>query len=297
MKITLTGSLGHVGLLLTKQLVPSGHHVTVISSNPMREAQIEQLGAHAAIGSIQDESFLVDHFAGADAVYLMVTGFLADAKNLDVMDFAHHQATIYANAIKRSGVKRVVNLSSVGANLGKESGTLFIYNIIEGILGKLDRVGITFIRPTAMYYNLFGFINTIKTQGVIATNYDDHVIQSWVAPADIADVVAEELVTPLTGTKIRYVASDELTGQETAQILGKAISKPDLKWIEISDEQQLAALEKAGLDKKIAAGLVQMSANERTHTFYEDYQQNHPKLGQIKMVDFANDFAKVFNKK
>ncbi|WP_332238333.1 hypothetical protein [Sporolactobacillus sp. KGMB 08714] len=142
-----------------------------------------------------------------------------------------------------------------------------------------------------MYYNLFGFLNTIKTQRVIAANYGGNVTQSWVA-----NVVAVELMTPLTGTKVRYVASDELTGQETAQILGKAIAVPDLKWVEISDQQRLETLEKAGINKTIAAGLVQMSANQRTPAFYEDYQRHHPKLGKIKMVDFASDFARIFSK-
>ncbi|WP_100489756.1 SDR family oxidoreductase [Sporolactobacillus pectinivorans] len=297
MKITLTGSLGHVGLPLTKQLAASGHDVTVISSNENRKEQIEQLGARAAIGLIQDESFLADSFAGADAVYLMLALSSSFDKNVDVMDLGRQQAAVYANAVRRSGVKRVINLSSIGANLGKEAGTLYVYNIIEGILSNLEGVGITFVRPTSMYYNLFGFLNTIKTQGVIATNYGNNITQSWVAPADIADVVAEELMTPLTGTKVRYVASDELTGQETAQILGKAIGMPDLTWVEISDEQRLEALEKAGINKAIAAGLVQMSANQRTHTFYEDYKRHHPKLGKIKMADFANDFAKVYNKR
>jgi putative NADH-flavin reductase len=36
MKITITGSLGHIGRLPTKGLVQKGHAVTVISSNPER---------------------------------------------------------------------------------------------------------------------------------------------------------------------------------------------------------------------------------------------------------------------
>ncbi|WP_332238334.1 hypothetical protein [Sporolactobacillus sp. KGMB 08714] len=71
-------------------------------------------------------------------------------KNVGVMDLGRQQAAVYANAVRRSGVERVVNLSSVGANLGKEAGTLYIYNIIEGILSSLDGAGITFVRPTSM---------------------------------------------------------------------------------------------------------------------------------------------------
>jgi len=43
MKIILTGSLGHIGLPLTKELVQKGHNVTVISSNPDKKKEIEAL--------------------------------------------------------------------------------------------------------------------------------------------------------------------------------------------------------------------------------------------------------------
>ena len=45
MKITITGSLGHIGRPLTTGLVQKGHAGTVISSNPERQKKIEALGA------------------------------------------------------------------------------------------------------------------------------------------------------------------------------------------------------------------------------------------------------------
>ena len=45
MKITITGSLGNISKPLTIELVQKGHAVTVISSNPERQKQIEALGA------------------------------------------------------------------------------------------------------------------------------------------------------------------------------------------------------------------------------------------------------------
>jgi len=38
-----------------------------------------------------------------------------------------------------------------------------------------------------------------------------------------------EIITPLSGRKVRYVASDELTCTEVAAILGAAIGKPDFE--------------------------------------------------------------------
>jgi nucleoside-diphosphate-sugar epimerase len=57
MEIILTGSLGHIGKPLTKELVQNGHAVTVIGSSLERQKDIEALGATATIGLLEDVSF------------------------------------------------------------------------------------------------------------------------------------------------------------------------------------------------------------------------------------------------
>jgi nucleoside-diphosphate-sugar epimerase len=57
MKIVLTGSLGHISGQLTQDLVKKGHDVIVISSNPQRQEAIENLGATAIMGSVDDAAF------------------------------------------------------------------------------------------------------------------------------------------------------------------------------------------------------------------------------------------------
>ena len=71
MKIVLTGSLGNISPLAIA-LVQQGHAVTVISSKPDKQPEIEALGATAAIGKVEDVDFLAATFTGADAAYLMV---------------------------------------------------------------------------------------------------------------------------------------------------------------------------------------------------------------------------------
>jgi uncharacterized protein YbjT (DUF2867 family) len=294
MKIIVTGSLGHISLPLTKELVQKGHTVTVISSKPERKKDIEALGATAAIGSVDDVDFLTATFTGADGVYTMVPPANYFDHNLDPMAYCKQIGNNYAQAIKASGVKRVVHLSSIGAHLEKDSGIILAHHAVEVILNKLTDVAITFMRPVGFYYNLYGFLPAIKKTGMIASNYgaDDNLI--WVSPIDIAAAVAEELETPLVGNKVRYVASDELTGNETASILGEAIGKPDLKWILISNEQLKRGLEAAGLNPQAATGLVEMFASQHKGVLTEDYYRNRPAMGKVKLTDFAKEFAAAF---
>ena len=157
MKITITGSLGNISKPLAKELVYKGHAVTVISSKPKKQKDIETLGAKAAIGTIEDVAFLTATFTGADAVYTMLPppDYSNLNPNLDLLAECRKIGNKYALAIRQSGVKRVVHLSSVGAHLDKGNGLLIFHHIMEKILGELPSdVAITFIRPTG-FYNIF----------------------------------------------------------------------------------------------------------------------------------------------
>jgi uncharacterized protein YbjT (DUF2867 family) len=299
MKITVTGSLGHIGKPLTTQLMQNGHSVTVISSSHEKQADIEALGATAAIGSLQDTDFIATAFTDADAVYTMVPPNNYFDHNLDLIVYYRKLGSNYAQAIEKAGVKRVINLSTIGGNLTHGSGILIGAHSVEEILNQLPAdVTITHMRPTSFYYNLYGYTDMIKSQGVIAANYGGDALIPWVSPIDIAAAIKEEIETPITGRKVRYVCSEELTGSQVAGILGAAIGKPDLKWHLIADEEVLNGLKAIGMNPKIAEGLVEMYAGLQNGILAEDYFRNRPAImGKVKMSDFAQEFAAAFHQK
>jgi uncharacterized protein YbjT (DUF2867 family) len=298
MKIVLTGSIGNIGKPLTKTLVRNGHSVTVISSNAERQQEIEALGAKAAIGSIEDVAFLTRTFSGTDIVYLMETleaagGFFN--KDLDYLAAIDRIVDYYKQAILHNGIKRVVHLSSVGAHMSEGNGILkFHYNAENHLCTLPAEVHIKFMRPVGFYTNMFSFIRTIKAQGAIVSNYGGDIKEPWVSPKDIASVIAEEMEQAFTGRSIRYIASDEVSPNQIAQALGAAIGKPDLKWNVVSDEVLQNAMIAAGMNKEIAKGFVTMQAAQRSEVLYKDYKQHQPELGNIKLADFARDFAAAY---
>lgn len=297
MKIIVTGSLGHISKPLTQELVQKGHSVTVISSHIDRKKEIEDLGATAAIGSLEDVDFLTATFTGADAVYTMVPPNNYFDPNLDLFAYYLRLGKNYRQAIEAANVKRVVNLSTIGGHLSKGSGILIGAHHVQLILDELpEEVSITHMRPTSFFYNLYAYLEMIKSIGYIATNYGAEDIIPWVSPIDIASAVAEELTTPFSGRKIRYVASEELSGNESAAIIGEAIGKPDLKWVLTSDEDALNGLLRIGMNAKIAGGLVEMYGALHSGLLAEDYFKNRPAvMGKVKLKDFAKDFATIYH--
>lgn len=300
MKIVVTGSLGNISKPLTQQLVQRGHSVTVISSKAERQKDIEDIGAKAAIGTMEDPDFLSATFKDADVVYVMET-LGADSffnQNLDIIAAITKIGNNYKQAIEQSGVKRVVHLSSIGAHTDKGNGILVFHYNVENILKQLPNdVSIKFMRPAGFYTNMFRFIETIKTQGVIVSNYGGDNKEPWVSPLDIAAAITEEIEKPFEGRTIRYIASEEVSPNEIAKILGEAIGKPELKWVVIPDEQLLNGMLSIGMNLQVANGFVEMQASQRSGLLYEDYYRNKPTLGKVKLTDFAKEFSTVYNQK
>jgi uncharacterized protein YbjT (DUF2867 family) len=298
MKIVVTGSLGHISKPLVKELLQKGQDITVISSNPDKKQEIETLGATAAIGSLQDVEFLKTVFSTADAVYTMVPPNNYFDHSLDLLAYYRGIGQNYAEAIRNSTVRRVVNLSSIGAHLEQGSGIIEGAHNVEKILNQLPpEVAITHLRPTSFYYNLYGYAAQIKNTGFIAANYGEEDIIPWVAPADIAAVAAEELLLESTTNAVRYVASEELTATESAKIIGTAIGIPDLEWKIIPDRQAAESLKQIGMNPRIADGLTEMYAALHTGLLSEDYFRNRPAvMGKVKLRDFAKEFAVAFEK-
>ena len=295
MNIILTGSLGNISQPLAAALIRNGHSVTVISSKAERQKDIEALGAKAAIGKMQDVDFLTTTFKGADIVYLMEAwegiGSLFD-KNIDFEAGMRQIGYNYKAAVERSGVKRLVHLSSIGAHSGKGYGSLSTHHDVENILKQLPSdVSIQFMRPVGFYTNLFRSIKTIKDQSAIISNHGGDNKEPWVSPIDIASTIAALMEKPFTGREVYYVASDEMSPNEIATILGKAIGNPNLKWLAIPDEQLLNGMLDAGINPQLAKGMVDMQASQRSGLLYEDYYRNKPILGKVKFTDFAKEFA------
>ncbi len=295
MKYVITGSLGKVSRPLTQKLVAAGHDVTVISRDPGKKEEIELLGAKAAIGSVEDIRFLSDTFSGAVAVYTMVPPNFGAA---DMKKFIAATGSNLATAIKLSGVRYVVNLSSVGAHLPDGCGPVSGLFYVEKALDQLEDVHVRHLRPGFFYQNFLTNIGMIRHMGIIGGNYDENTLMMLVEPADIAEVAAEELQNlSFQGKSHRYVASDEKKASEIASILGTSIGKPDLKWIGFTDEETYGGMVQNGLPPNVAQNYTEMGAALRSGIMGSLYFENRPgKLGKTKLEDFAAVFARIYHK-
>lgn len=293
MKFIVTGSLGHISRPLAEKLIAENHDVTIISSKAEKIKEIEALGVKAAIGTVEDVDFLTSVFKGADAVYTMVPPFMG------APDWKKHIAGIGENlaaAVKASGVKYVVNLSSIGAHMPEGCGPVSGLYYSEQAFNSLEGVNVKHLRPGFFYYNFFGNIGMIRHMGIIGGNYGAGARMALVHPDDIAEVAAAELsALDFEGKSIRYVVGEEKTTDEIATVLGAAIGKPDLKWVDFSDEDTMGALQQNGLPADIAKNYAEMGAAMRSGEMASEYNaQNSFSFEKTKLEHFSKQFAAVY---
>jgi uncharacterized protein YbjT (DUF2867 family) len=295
MKYVITGGAGNISKPLATALLKAGHQVTVIGRNADNLKSLTALGAQAAVGSVEDLPFLTKTFAGADAVYTMVPPNYAPVAWKNWIGSIGEN---YAASIKANQVKYVVNLSSVGADLPDGCGPVSGLHKAELALNALTDTNVLHLRPSYFYPNLLANVGLIKAAGIIGSNFSISGNKfPIVDPSDIAAVAAESLLAlNFTGKTVRYIASDEVSTDTIAKVIGEAIGKPELAWVKFEDAQSLGGMKQAGLSDEVAENYVEMGVALNNGTMLADYWKNRPaQLGKVKLTDFAKVFAAVYN--
>ncbi|CAN5394433.1 NmrA family NAD(P)-binding protein [soil metagenome] len=289
-RYVITGSLGHISKPIAEGLVKAGKDVTIITSSNEKVKEIEAIGAKAIVGSLSDPAFVKDAFKGAEVVYTMVPPIWQTNNWRASQD---EIISNYVGAIKANNIKYVVNLSSIGAHLGKGTGPVNALHFFENDLNNVPGLNVKHLRPSSFYYNLLSQIPMIKHAGIMGANYGDEKI-ALVDTRDIAKVALEELMNiSFTGNSVRYIVSDLRTGNEIVGILGKSINK-EMPWVVFTDEQQLKGMIDGGVPPGHASAFTEMGAAIRNGKMQEDVI-NQPATGSIKLEDFAKEFAAAYN--
>jgi len=294
MKYVITGSTGNISKPLATTLTSAGHDVTVISSNESKKSEIESVGAKPAIGNILDVDFLTQIFSGADAVYVMIP------PNFVVTDwrgYQHQAADTYVAAIEKTGIKNVVQLSSIGAHMGNGAGPIDGLAYFEKKLDDLQNVNVKKLRPSYFFTNFYTMVDLIKNAEILGSNMgtaNQKIVLTH--PNDIAAAAAKYLLDlDFTGQSISYVSSDIRSFSEIAAALGNAIGKPNLPWVSFTDEEALQGMLGADVPEALAKDYQQMGKSIREGRIEADYhQRNEYPHGKVKLEDFAKEFALAF---
>jgi uncharacterized protein YbjT (DUF2867 family) len=268
----ITGATGNTGSRISESLLASGHAVKAIARNPEKLSKLQEKGATIVAGDLSDAEFLTQTLKGATAAYLMIP------PNFAVQDWRAHMTEmvdVYTRAVRESGIKKVVLLSSIGAHrtdgLGPIGGLAELENAMKAIPG-LDVLA---LRPGYFMENLYGAVGMIKHMGINGGVQRSDVRTSFVHTSDIAAVATQRLLDlNFTGFSYEFITGPEdLTFGEITAIIGQAIGKPDLPYVNFSPADGKAGMIQAGLPETIANGYVELAEGMNKGLIGEGYDR------------------------
>ena len=255
----LLGSNGNITSKAARLLLAQGAPVRVVGRNASSLTALKSAGAQIAAGDVNDERFLAGAFAGATAVYAMIPSEYTAA---DLPASQDRMGTAIAHAIAKAGVKRVVNLSSIGAHVPSGTGPIAGLHRQERRLDALSGVDVLHLRPGYFYENHLFAVGTFKALGVYPDMTAPDAPIPMIPTADIAQVVARELQAPSgRGKRVLHLhAPRNYSMKESAAILGAAIGKPQFAYVQADPAQAKAAMVQHGFSASAADQFEEMSA-------------------------------------
>jgi uncharacterized protein YbjT (DUF2867 family) len=261
MEVTMyvvTGATGNTGRVVANHLLDQGKKVRVIGRNAERLQSFVARGAQGFVADISDQAALTKAFAGAEGVYAMIP------PSMTSQDFRGDQrraSDAIAVALERAGVKHAVSLSSVGADKQAGTGPVAGLHEFEEILNRIAGLNVVHLRAGYFMENTLGQAAAIQTMGKAAGPLRGDLSLPMIATRDIGSAAAELLVAlDFKGKQTRELLGQrDLSMDEATAIIGKAIERPDLKYVQVPGEQMQPIFIQMGMSSNVASLILDMA--------------------------------------
>jgi uncharacterized protein YbjT (DUF2867 family) len=232
--LLVTGATGNVGSAVLAELANGPHHVRAFVRDPAR-LTVTAPNIEVFVGDFADDSSMKKAFDGVESA------FLASALDARMPELQKR----FVNAAEGARVKRVVQLSAIGANASQCCvRALRWMGQVEDSL-KRSSISTTHLRSASFYQNLLSFSESIATQGVIAGPFRASV---WpmVDARDVGAVAAATLTDAShAGKSYEIMSGPSLTYHEIAARLGAALETP-IRYVDVSASESRGRLTATG---------------------------------------------------
>ncbi|GHO90364.1 NmrA family transcriptional regulator [Reticulibacter mediterranei] len=260
MRIVINTPSGNVGRLVTDQLLQTKEEVVIISRHPEKVANLVAHGASLMEGSIDDPSVLDRALNGADTLYWATPTI----PHPDYHNWSARAAQTAAEAVKRHEVKRVVVLSTWGAQHGPGAGPVGVHLAIETAF-QAAAPHVTILRAAIFMEDFvtipsaLNHIGMIAAQGTIFGPFDPAKKVPIVAARDVGEKVVEALLdTRWSGFRITGIhGPEDLDFSSMARIIGEGIGRP-VKYVQMPLDQVKQGLLDAGMPGSFVEYIMEM---------------------------------------
>ncbi|MGB0035431.1 MAG: NmrA family NAD(P)-binding protein [Candidatus Acidiferrales bacterium] len=255
--IVITGATGRTGKAAAEALLAKGEKVRAVGRDAKKLEALVQRGAEAFVGDVGDVASMTKAFEGAEAVYLVLP---EDTSQQDLRARQERVSDSYAAAVANAHVPYVVALSSVGAQHAEKTGPIVGLHNMEQKLNRIAGLNVLYLRPGYFMENLLMSIAPLRSMGTLPGGMVSDVPMPWIATKDIGAYAAKRLAErDFSASSIQELHGQrDISMKEAASIVGKAIGKPGLSYMQVPFMMLEPALVQMGLPKNTAALLIEM---------------------------------------
>lgn len=261
--IVVTGASGRTGGRVARVLLAKGKRVRVVGRDAKRLAPLVELGADAAVGSVDDVSQVTRFFEGAEGAYLVLP---EDVTQPDLRGYQERVSDCYAAAVKDARVPFVVNLSSIGGQHAAGTGPIVGLHHNEQKLNRVPGLNVLHLRAAYFMENLFMSMQPLLTAGILPGGMRGDMAIPWIATKDIGTYAATRLEAyDFSGSSVQELHGQrDLSMNEAAMVVGRAIGNPGVAYVQVPPPALEASLLQMGMPAKTVALLLEMwdGANE-----------------------------------
>jgi len=253
------GASGNTGHVIANSLLARGEKVRVIARNAAHLQPLAAKGAEPFVADADDANALTQAFQHAQSAYVLIP---PNPASTDPRGYSDRIGDAIAAAVQNSGIENVVVLSSIGAEKTSGTGPVAGLHRLEEKLSQNKNANLLFLRAGYFMENTLPQVGAIQKMGFAVGPVRPDLKLPMIATRDIGAAAAEELLNlSFRGRQVRELQGQrDLSYSEVAATIGKAIGKPDLKYVQLNDDQVRGAMVEMGMSDQFARVLLEMTA-------------------------------------
>jgi uncharacterized protein YbjT (DUF2867 family) len=282
--ILVTGATGTTGREVVKQLTAAGARMRLLVRDPDRAVALDGPGVEIVQGDLARPETLTAALAGIEKVFLLT---------------APHPAQVelqgnLVEAARRAGVRRIVKMSAIGADLQSPVRVARWHAETEKQI-EASGLGYTHLRPGFFMQNVLAFAPSIAAQSVFQVPAEDARL-AMIHVGDVAAVAVRALLDAAHAGQAHTLTGPEpLSYHDVAAKLSEATGRT-IRYVNVAPEDFRRGLLQAGVPEWYADMLLELYAIVRAGyaAAVTDTVQRVTGRPPLRFDDFAHESAHVF---
>jgi uncharacterized protein YbjT (DUF2867 family) len=228
--------------------------VRVIVREEGKGAEWQKKGAEVAVASLDESGGLTRALSGASGAYLLIPPqYTAE----DLIAALRRTVEEVARSVRSSGIRRVVLLSSIGAQHAKGTGPIQTLHDAERAIGDAAK-SLTSVRAAYFLENWAGVLRDVQEKGVLPSFLTPGRAIPMVGTRDIGRVAAEMLLDSAEGRRVVELSGPkEWSPEDVAAELSKLLRR-EVRVQAAPLEAVVPAMTAAGMSASVAKTFQEM---------------------------------------